>query len=80
VFLWCLNRPQAGAGGPWPAWGRLTLGVYMFHMLLAENVSAWLQRPHNLLWDIPTVLAVLAASLLFAGVLARRRRTAWLVC
>ncbi|MGH7178482.1 MAG: acyltransferase family protein [Tepidisphaeraceae bacterium] len=76
--------------GPWhgPAvsaaarLGRLSYGVYLAHSLLIEGLQSIANRfgvPHELWFDVATFAFGLGGSLALTWLLARSRRTAWLI-
>jgi surface polysaccharide O-acyltransferase-like enzyme len=72
LFLWALERPDWARSTPFPAMGRMALGVYASHMLLLSPLLEpdWAVKA-SWAWQTAHPLLVLAASLGLSALLCR---------
>lgn len=79
MFLLALASPRLGAGTPWPALGRLALGVYACHMLIALPIEVVRPESAPLASELLLAPVVLLLSAVTAWTMARHPRLARVV-
>lgn len=79
LFSFLLTYPNIGKNTPFPNWGRLTLGIYLTHMLVIHTFS-WLNKYFGSLeWNLLFPFAVCAISIGFTSLLKQNTYTKRLV-
>jgi surface polysaccharide O-acyltransferase-like enzyme len=73
VFGIALARPGLGSGTRWPLLGRLALGVYLLHMIVALPVLHARHRGHSVALDLATPVLVTAGAICVAWVMSKSR-------
>jgi surface polysaccharide O-acyltransferase-like enzyme len=79
VFMLALARPNLGAKTPLPALGRLTLGIYVTHVLVAASLPTIRNLVQGPAVELAAPVFLLATSLGLTWLLKRWRGTGWLV-
>ncbi len=72
-----LARPTPGPGNRWARLGRLSLGVYLLHMIVALPVLHARERFTSVAFDVVTPLVVVAGAFCAAVLMQKWKTTAW---
>jgi len=65
VFWLALSQPDIGKGTFLPELGKLTLGVYVVHILVGKLLVAFGPFVHPVLWDVLEPVVIYCVSILF---------------